>query len=237
MGGECQAGVGIVGETHVTTAATSASVQLTLLLPLLPLLQARLQLTLLLLLLQARLQLTLLLLLLQASVQVTLLLLLLVLQASVKVTLDHQSHAVRVLSRVTAMSSTGVELEALTSASAAALTVYDMCKADSKDIVISNVQLKQESGGTSGDFTREGLGQGGEAERGGAGAGRRAGGQGKREHVAPEGSPIDYPMVVLNLVFLMCFLLNGAIPAALQGNTLAMAMLLSAWVIYKCVRR
>ncbi len=51
---------------------------------------------------------------------------------------------------------TGVEMEALTAAAVAALTVYDMTKALDKAIVIRNVQLEAKSGGKSGDFRREG---------------------------------------------------------------------------------
>lgn len=47
---------------------------------------------------------------------------------------------------------TGVEMEALTAASVAALTIYDMCKAVQKDMVISSVRLLTKSGGKSGDF-------------------------------------------------------------------------------------
>jgi len=50
---------------------------------------------------------------------------------------------------------TGVEMEALTAVSAAALTVYDMCKALQKDIVIGPTQLRSKSGGKSGDYVRE----------------------------------------------------------------------------------
>lgn len=49
---------------------------------------------------------------------------------------------------------TGVEMEALTAASVAALTVYDMCKAIDKGIVIESVKLLQKSGGKSGDWKR-----------------------------------------------------------------------------------
>lgn len=49
---------------------------------------------------------------------------------------------------------TGVEMEALTAASAAALTVYDMCKAVDKDMVIQSVCLLRKTGGKSGDYTR-----------------------------------------------------------------------------------
>jgi len=49
---------------------------------------------------------------------------------------------------------TGVEMEALTAASVAALTVYDMTKALDKGIVIRNIQLEAKTGGKSGDFKR-----------------------------------------------------------------------------------
>jgi cyclic pyranopterin phosphate synthase len=49
---------------------------------------------------------------------------------------------------------TGVEMEALTAVSAAALTVYDMCKAVEKDMVISSTMLMAKTGGKSGDFYR-----------------------------------------------------------------------------------
>lgn len=51
--------------------------------------------------------------------------------------------------------STGVEMEALTAASAAALTVYDMCKALDKGMVIGPTYLLEKTGGKSGDFHRE----------------------------------------------------------------------------------
>jgi cyclic pyranopterin phosphate synthase len=50
---------------------------------------------------------------------------------------------------------TGVEMEALTGASVAALTVYDMCKALSHDIVISDVKLLEKEGGKSGSLRKE----------------------------------------------------------------------------------
>ena len=49
---------------------------------------------------------------------------------------------------------TGVEMEALTAASVASLTVYDMTKALDKGIVIRNVQLESKTGGKSGDYSR-----------------------------------------------------------------------------------
>jgi cyclic pyranopterin phosphate synthase len=60
--------------------------------------------------------------------------------------------AIRTLARTTAV--TGVEMEALVAASVAALTVYDMCKALDKGIVIREVALVRKSGGKSGDYQR-----------------------------------------------------------------------------------
>jgi len=50
---------------------------------------------------------------------------------------------------------TGVEMEALTCVSAAALTIYDMCKAVQKDIVIGEIRLLYKDGGKSGEYVRE----------------------------------------------------------------------------------
>jgi cyclic pyranopterin phosphate synthase len=61
---------------------------------------------------------------------------------------------VRVTATVATTGPTGVEMEALTAAAVAALTVYDMTKALDKSIVIRNVQLEAKSGGKSGDFSR-----------------------------------------------------------------------------------
>lgn len=58
-------------------------------------------------------------------------------------------------SEVVAMDSTGVEMEALTAVTTAALTVIDMCKAVDKRMSIKNVHLLSKSGGRSGDFTWE----------------------------------------------------------------------------------
>jgi cyclic pyranopterin phosphate synthase len=53
------------------------------------------------------------------------------------------------------MYKTGVEMEALTAASVAALTVYDMCKAVDRGMQIERVQLEHKSGGKSGTYQRE----------------------------------------------------------------------------------
>ena len=55
---------------------------------------------------------------------------------------------------VTSTGSTGVEMEALTAASVAALAVYDMCKAIDRSMIISQVMLLAKSGGSRGDFQR-----------------------------------------------------------------------------------
>jgi cyclic pyranopterin phosphate synthase len=52
-------------------------------------------------------------------------------------------------------SKTGVEMEALTAVSVAALTIYDMCKAIDKAMVIKDIRLESKSGGTSGDYQRK----------------------------------------------------------------------------------
>ena len=61
---------------------------------------------------------------------------------------------VRITATVATTGPTGVEMEALTAVSIAALTVYDMTKALDKSIVIRNIQLEAKSGGRSGDFRR-----------------------------------------------------------------------------------
>lgn len=66
--------------------------------------------------------------------------------------IERDGIAIRTLARTTA--ETGVEMEALVAASVAALTVYDMCKALDKGIVIREVALVRKSGGKSGDYQR-----------------------------------------------------------------------------------
>ncbi len=58
-------------------------------------------------------------------------------------------------SRASTISGTGVEMEALTAVSVAALTVYDMCKALDKGIEIRYIQLERKSGGKSGEYKRQ----------------------------------------------------------------------------------
>lgn len=56
---------------------------------------------------------------------------------------------------VSCMGKTGVEMEALSAASIAALTIYDMCKAVQRDIVIEKIGLLEKTGGVHGDYFRE----------------------------------------------------------------------------------
>ena len=64
-----------------------------------------------------------------------------------------KTNQVRIESICRLSGKTGVEMEALTAASVAALTIYDMCKAVQKDMVIEQVRLLSKSGGKSGDFS------------------------------------------------------------------------------------
>ena len=74
----------------------------------------------------------------------------------VDVTCTIESKGVRITSTATILGPTGVEMEALTAASIAALTVYDMTKALDKGIEIQDVYLLSKTGGKSGDFVRGG---------------------------------------------------------------------------------
>jgi cyclic pyranopterin phosphate synthase len=68
-------------------------------------------------------------------------------------------NGVELASRVTASAQTGVEMEALVAVSAAALTIYDMCKALDKSIEITDIYLLEKTGGKSGPYRRA-LGRG-----------------------------------------------------------------------------
>jgi cyclic pyranopterin phosphate synthase len=65
-----------------------------------------------------------------------------------------EARGVRILATVSITGKTGVEMEALTAAAVAALTIYDMTKALDKSIEIQDLYLLSKSGGKSGDFTR-----------------------------------------------------------------------------------
>jgi cyclic pyranopterin phosphate synthase len=74
--------------------------------------------------------------------------------SKVEVDLEVDDDAVRVRSSVTTTDRTGVEMEALTAVSVAALTVVDMVKAVDKGAVITDVRVESKSGGRSGDWVR-----------------------------------------------------------------------------------
>ena len=70
----------------------------------------------------------------------------------VRFEVDAQANILRIETEARTSSRTGVEMEALTAAQIAALTVYDMCKAVQKDIVITGCRLITKTGGKSGDY-------------------------------------------------------------------------------------
>lgn len=70
-------------------------------------------------------------------------------------TLDETRLSVEIQASVSCDGRTGVEMEALTAVTTAALTVYDMCKAVQKDMVISDIRLLRKTGGVHGDYHRK----------------------------------------------------------------------------------
>ena len=68
--------------------------------------------------------------------------------------LDETRQSVEITAAVSCDGRTGVEMEALTAVSIAALTVYDMCKAVQKDMVIEDIRLVKKTGGVHGDYER-----------------------------------------------------------------------------------
>jgi cyclic pyranopterin phosphate synthase len=73
----------------------------------------------------------------------------------VRLTLNDSEHKVEIAARVSTTGKTGVEMEALTAVTVAALTVYDMCKAVDRGMRIEDVRLVRKSGGQSGDIILE----------------------------------------------------------------------------------
>ena len=69
--------------------------------------------------------------------------------------LNEEKKSVEISATVSCDGKTGVEMEALTAVATAALTVYDMCKAVQRDIVITDIRLLGKSGGVHGDYTRD----------------------------------------------------------------------------------
>ena len=73
----------------------------------------------------------------------------------VKVEFMFHEEGVEITARVKSAGKTGVEMEALTAVAAAALTIYDMCKAVERGIIIQGIRLVKKSGGRSGTIVLE----------------------------------------------------------------------------------
>jgi cyclic pyranopterin phosphate synthase len=69
---------------------------------------------------------------------------------------DAAESCIGIEAAVRAIDQTGVEMEAITAVSVAALTIYDMCKSSDKEMTISKIQLLKKSGGKSGTYVRKG---------------------------------------------------------------------------------
>ncbi len=69
---------------------------------------------------------------------------------------NREHSAVEIEARVRCQGKTGVEMEALTAVSVAALTIYDMCKAADRGMIIGDIRLVEKTGGKSGTYLREG---------------------------------------------------------------------------------
>jgi len=80
---------------------------------------------------------------------------LLITKVSVDFVSDEKTSSIEVTSTVRVEGKTGVEMEALTACSVAALTLYDMCKAVDRGMKITDLRLTEKSGGKSGTFTAE----------------------------------------------------------------------------------
>lgn len=72
----------------------------------------------------------------------------------IRFAIDEEQSAIEILATAKSSGVTGVEMEALTAVSVAALTIYDMCKALQKDMVIDDIKLLTKTGGKSGDYRR-----------------------------------------------------------------------------------
>lgn len=71
--------------------------------------------------------------------------------------IDIENNKIEITATTKTVGKTGIEMEALTAVSTAALTIYDMCKAIDREMVINNIMLVKKSGGKSGVFERKGL--------------------------------------------------------------------------------
>ena len=73
---------------------------------------------------------------------------------NVKIDFTTDANTIEIIAEARVTAKTGVEMEALTAVSVAALTIYDMCKSAEKGIVISDIKLLEKSGGKSGTYRR-----------------------------------------------------------------------------------
>lgn len=69
--------------------------------------------------------------------------------------MDFENNRVEIMATTKTVGKTGIEMEALTAVSTAALTIYDMCKAIDREMIINNIMLVKKSGGKSGVFERK----------------------------------------------------------------------------------
>lgn len=75
--------------------------------------------------------------------------------ADVRLRLNESDTSVEIEASVTCTGRTGVEMEAITACSVAAMTVYDMCKSVQRDIVLTDIRLLSKTGGVHGDYHRD----------------------------------------------------------------------------------
>lgn len=73
---------------------------------------------------------------------------------AVEITVDEEKSRISIEARAKTVGQTGVEMEALTAVSVAALTIYDMCKAVDREMSISEIVLVEKRGGKSGEYKR-----------------------------------------------------------------------------------
>ena len=71
--------------------------------------------------------------------------------------IDFENTKIEITATTKTVGKTGIEMEALTAVSTAALTIYDMCKSVDREMVINNITLVKKSGGKTGTFERTGL--------------------------------------------------------------------------------
>lgn len=75
--------------------------------------------------------------------------------ADIDFVLDDDKFEIEIIATTKVVGETGVEMEALTAVATAALTIYDMCKAVQRDIVITDIKLLEKTGGKSGEYKWE----------------------------------------------------------------------------------